>query len=158
MIDQLKPQYIGFAHPFTLPIAVGGYDVPTTPLWRRPDWFMVSQEKEEGRALFLQNEIFDAQQQVGASPVKLFDLARSLPRRIEAQYRRHWSFVPGLWNMYFREQVNLGVSLGATSKVSKGQAAEPVEQNAAWQQPNFTNWHRMVTTGTMANVVPSTEI
>ena len=54
-----------------------------------------------------------------------------MPRRIEAQYRRHWSYVPGLWNLYFREQVNLGASLRS---VSRGAAAEPqdqVEQDSA---------------------------
>ena len=46
-----------------------------------------------------------------ACKVKLFDLTRGLPQRIEGQYRRHWGFTPALWNLYFREQVNLGISL-----------------------------------------------
>ena len=28
LLDQFQPQYLGLAHPFTLPLAVGGYDVP----------------------------------------------------------------------------------------------------------------------------------
>ena len=37
LLDQFQPQYLGLAHPFTLPLAVGGYDVPGKPRWRRPD-------------------------------------------------------------------------------------------------------------------------
>ena len=34
---QFHPWYLGMAYPFTLPVAVGGYDVPNTPRWRRPE-------------------------------------------------------------------------------------------------------------------------
>ena len=27
-VDQFKPWYLGMAHPYTIPVAVGGYDVP----------------------------------------------------------------------------------------------------------------------------------
>ena len=37
LLDQFQPQYLGLAHPFTLPLAVGGYDVPGKQRWRRPD-------------------------------------------------------------------------------------------------------------------------
>ena len=43
--------------------------------------------------------------------VKLFDLTRGLPQRIEGQFRRARGFVPALWNLYFRERVNLGANL-----------------------------------------------
>ena len=36
-VDQHLPWYIGMAYPFTLPSAVGGYDVPQTPRWRWPE-------------------------------------------------------------------------------------------------------------------------
>ena len=49
---------------------------------------------------------------VGSSPiVRLLDLTRGLLQRIEGQFRRTWGFVPALWNLYFRERVNLGASL-----------------------------------------------
>ena len=70
--------------------------------------------------------------------MKLFDLARGMPRRIEAQYRRHWSFVPGLFNLYFREQVNLGGSLGAVSRGSKSAPQEAVEQDTAMAAADLT--------------------
>ena len=63
--------------------------------------------------------------------MKLFDITRGLPRRVEAQFRRHWSFVPGLWNLYFREQVNLGSSLRAVSRGAASVPQEQVEQDAA---------------------------
>eukprot|EP00959_Pyramimonas_sp_CCMP1952_P420688 8812130-Pyramimonas_sp.AAC.1 len=46
-----------------------------------------------------------------ACVVKLGDLVRGLPRRIEGQFRRHWGFAPALWNLFFKERVNLGASL-----------------------------------------------
>ena len=36
MTNQFVPWYLGMAFPFTLPCAVGGYDVPHQPRWRRP--------------------------------------------------------------------------------------------------------------------------
>ena len=36
-LPQFHPQYIGMVHPYTLPIAVGGYDVPGEKRWRRPE-------------------------------------------------------------------------------------------------------------------------
>ena len=74
---------------------------------------------------------FSQQPQVAAAKVKLFDIARSLPRRVEAQFRRHWHFVPGLWNLYFRDQINQGASLGAGARTCPKQPQEQVEQDAA---------------------------
>ena len=68
------------------------------------------------RGLNLREPFFALQQQVEPAMVKLFDLVRGLPQRVEAQFRRHWSFTPGLYNLYFREQVNLGISLSAVSR------------------------------------------
>ena len=34
MLNQFRPQYIGMAHPFTLPFAVGGCDIPGQERWR----------------------------------------------------------------------------------------------------------------------------
>ena len=79
MLDQWKPQYLCATSPFTLALPVGGYDVWGCARWRRP--------AETAR-------------------VALADLVRGLPRRIEGQIKRHWTFVPLLWNLYFRERVN----------------------------------------------------
>ena len=64
--------------------------------------------------------------------VKLMDITRGLPQRIEGQFRRSWSFAPALWNLYFRERVNLGASLS----IKRGQqhqekSAEILETDAA---------------------------
>ena len=117
MMRQFKPQYLGLAHPWTLPIAVGGYDIPgDKERWRRPSWNDLQPDEDEHEAEHdriapLDDPYLRTLNQVGAARVKLFDVTRSLPRRIEAQYRRHWHFVPGLWNLYFREQVNLHTGL-----------------------------------------------
>ena len=37
MTKQHVPWYLGMAFPFTLPCAVGGYDVPQHSRWRRPE-------------------------------------------------------------------------------------------------------------------------
>ena len=36
MLNQFLPQYLGTAYPFTMPVAVGGYDVLGKDSWRRP--------------------------------------------------------------------------------------------------------------------------
>ena len=52
----------------------------------------------------------------GEAEVTLLGLVRGLPRRVEAQFRRHWQFVPGLWNLYFRECVNFSKHLSTRQK------------------------------------------
>ena len=37
MVNQHNPWYLGMAFPFTIPCAVGGYDVPSQNRWRRPE-------------------------------------------------------------------------------------------------------------------------
>ena len=37
LVPQFLPWYLGMAHPFTIPCAVGGYDVPFQSRWRRPE-------------------------------------------------------------------------------------------------------------------------
>ena len=74
LIDQWKSEYLCVAMPFTLALPVGGHDARSDEQrWRRPD---------------------------DAARVMLLDLVRGLPRRCEAQFRRHWPFVPGLWNLH----------------------------------------------------------
>ena len=54
----------------------------------------------------------------------LFDLTRGLAQRVEGQLCRHWAFVPALFNLYFREQINTGISL---KSVVKADASQPVD-------------------------------
>ena len=42
MTQQFVPWYLGMAFPFTMPCAVGGYDVPHHPRWRRPEDYDLS--------------------------------------------------------------------------------------------------------------------
>ena len=127
MMDQFEPQYLGLANPFTMPVAVGGYDVPGKPRWRRPVTKSDDLQGEAASRMPLENPFFREQVQCVPPTVKLYDLARGMPRRIEAQYRRHWNFVPSLWNLYFREQLNLGMSLSATSRGKRDELLDDVE-------------------------------
>ena len=97
LIDQWKTEYLCTAMPFTLALPVGGHDVRGRARWRRPK---------------------------DAAEVELLDLVRGLPRRVEAQFRRHWAFVPALWNLYFRERINFGKQL-STRQRPKGKGSEP---------------------------------
>ena len=105
MTDQHNAWFLGMAFPFTIPSAVGSHDVPHKPRWRRPvdkdisypreclpTWMTKTTRPAQG---YLPIE----HSAVGlACRVKLFDIARGLPQRIEGQYRRHWSFTLALWN------------------------------------------------------------
>ena len=87
-LPQFTPKYRGMTHPYTLPFAVGGYDVSGEPRWRRPEIDEHIFQNFTG-ATFEEGE---------ACLAKLFDVARGLPQRIEGQYRRIWSFAPACWN------------------------------------------------------------
>ena len=63
--------------------------------------------------------------------VRLFDVARGLPQRIEGQYRRNWSFAPALWNLYFRERINLGASLVVKDTVQVGHVTKVQDTDMA---------------------------
>ena len=65
-----------------------------------------------------------------ACKVSLFDLTRGLPQRIESQYRRHWGFTLALWNLYFRERLNLGASLSVKT-CSKSKTVDSVRDEDA---------------------------
>ena len=56
-----------------------------------------------------------------ACTVELFDLVKGLSQRIEGQFRRDWSFVPALWNMYFKECLLSGhsISVGTLADASQ---------------------------------------
>ena len=118
-------------NPFTMPLAVGGYNVPGKPRWRRPVTENDDLQGEAASPVPLEDPFFRKQVQCVPPAVKLYDLARGMPRRIEAQYRRHWSCVPSLWNLYFREQLNLGMSLSATSRGKRAELLDDVEQDVA---------------------------
>ena len=66
-----------------------------------------------------------------AAEVRIFDFAQSLAQRVEGQFRRHWAFVPALFNLYFREQVNTGASLRVSGQHASNCPAPHVEGDAA---------------------------
>ena len=113
MVNQFVPWYIGMAFPFTLPSAVGGYDVDRNKRWRRPDHDDIPEPRmscdawepfaDGATTLSTEHQLMGP-----ACEVKLSDLVKGLSQRIEGQFRRHWGFIPALWNLYFRERINLG--------------------------------------------------
>ena len=78
--------------------------------------------------------------------MRISDLTRGLSQRIEGQYRRHWGFIPGLWNLYFRQEINLGVSLKTTTRGPDGAPGDPTEQDAAMAAANL---YEKLETGTV---------
>ena len=64
MQPQFEPHYLGLAFPFTLPCAVGGYDVPGRDIrWRRPELRQI-ETNEKGsrlRGIPLRNAYFAKQ-------------------------------------------------------------------------------------------------
>ena len=127
MVPQFHPWYLGMSHPFTLPVAVGGYDVPFHARWRRPE----NDDIAYPRAIFPRWLNGEHSEISTACEVKLFDITRGLPQRIEGQFRRHWGFAPALWNLYFRECVNLGASLKINRNIKASTPHDAVEQDAA---------------------------
>eukprot|EP00959_Pyramimonas_sp_CCMP1952_P348683 7304611-Pyramimonas_sp.AAC.1 len=93
MTDQFNARYLGMAFHYTLPCAVGGYDVPRRPRRRRPEDKDLPQHEErqvlkemwsplESRSS--RNKLPYECSTVGpACVVKLGDLVRGLPQRIE---------------------------------------------------------------------------
>ena len=137
MIDQHLPWYLGTAFPFTMPSAVGSYDVPHKSRWRRPEDDDVPTPRVSLPS-WMQRIAAHAQintvahSHVGpACKVQLFDITRGLPQRIEGQYRRHWGFAPALWNLYFRERINLGVGLSVKRVCEVSSPSSSIDTDAA---------------------------
>ena len=63
--------------------------------------------------------------------MRLSDITRSLPQRIEGQFRRHWGFALGLWNLHFRNEINLGISLSVQKNVPSVGPSESCVEDAA---------------------------
>ena len=127
LVKQFKPHCLVLAHSFTLPAAVGGYDVSGEPRWRRPD----KDTLRRVGGVTLTEEVFKGQPQRPSANVGIADLVSGLPRRIEAQFRRHWHFVPGLFNLFFRHLVYRSPSSQVSVCISPGEPQEAVEQHAA---------------------------
>ena len=53
-----------------------------------------------------------------------------MSQHIVGQHRRHWGFIPGLWNLHFRNEINLGMSLSTATHASTEAPAAPEEQDA----------------------------
>jgi len=145
-VNQFVPWYLGMAFPMTLPAAVGGYDVHHEKRWRRPedrregghgliDWLRRNRHGVSG-AGSVDAQVEEHSRIGDACRVKLYDFVKGLSQRIEGQFRRDWSFVPGLWNMYFRECLLSGHSLSVGTKVEAASptASKPQEYAIALQE------------------------
>ena len=106
MTKQHVPWYLGMVFPFTLPCAVGGYDVPQCPRWRRPEDEDIPFPRSTLPAWSSQSlPSWSDHSVVGpACKVWLFDLTRGLPQRIESQFRRHWVLRPLCGNCTFERE------------------------------------------------------
>ena len=95
MTNQHRPWYLGMAFLFTLPLAVGGYDLHGQPRWRRPETSeppILSTHLDtwlQRKAGLAHPKLPREHYAVGTAPkVRLFDLVRGLAQRIEGQFRR----------------------------------------------------------------------
>ena len=110
------------AHPYTLPVAVGGYDIKDEKRWRRPeqDPYAIANyaqaRREDGNDYLPETSLREG----GVGLVRLFDVARGMAQRVEGQYRRNWSYLPAVWNLHVRERVNLGASLKISETLKAG--------------------------------------
>ena len=146
MENQHEPWYLGMAFPFTLPSAVGGYDLTQAgeeKSWRRPpsdifEWpRTITLTWLRGCRNVRNKQLCEYQEIHPPCRVKLFDLARGLPQRIEGQYRRHWGFAPALFNLLFRANVNLGASLAVKRKMTEEPSKGDLETDAAMAAANL---------------------
>ena len=64
---------------------------------------------------------------VAAAEVEILDMARSMSQLIEGQYRRLFQ----VWNLRFRNEINLGMSLKTATHATTEAPAAPQEQDAA---------------------------
>ena len=145
MENQHEPWYLGMAFPYTIPSAVGGYDLTQAgeeKLWRRPSsdafpWpraqssFWLKNSKLPHDQLTPHRLVFPP------CKVQLFDITRGLPQRIEGQYRRHWGFAPAAWNLLFRSNVNQGASLSVKRKQLDDASNPHMETDAAMAAANL---------------------
>ena len=120
------------AFPFTIPSAVGNYDIKGQPRWRRPDV-----EHVDYRIALLEARTeelprwYPRQGQKAAAEVDIFDIVHGLSQRVEAQFQRDWSFLPSIWNVLFRTRVNTGQGLALRSRAGDDPPDCGREQDAA---------------------------
>ena len=109
---------------------VGSCDVPNQPQWRKPE-----DDDFPDPPAVLSDWLINrgkAHATIGpACTVRGFDITRRSLKRIEGQFQRHWGFVPALWNLCFREHVNLDISLSVKSQHLSLGTDEVKEQDAA---------------------------
>ncbi|CAE7035435.1 esrp2 [Symbiodinium sp. CCMP2592] len=122
LLDQFCAHYLPVAFPWTFRRPVGGFDVEGKPRWRRPG--------PAERVLFPE-ECAEADLERDPAPVSLWDLVRGLPRRSECQFRRHWNLIPGLFNLFFRHELNQGLSLSVYKPAARSIDGGQWEQSAA---------------------------
>ena len=124
MLDQFDAPYIGMANMYAMPVAVGGVDFPGKSSWRRPT-------DEEPTQMLLECKLALKRRQVPAARVDLFDFLHGTSRHILGQFRRNWSFIFGLFNLYFRNEINSGTSLRLSSPIAENKACDVAEEDVA---------------------------
>ena len=124
MIEQFDAPYIGMANMYAMPVAVGGVDFPGQVPWRRV-------ADDEPTQVPLEEPPAVKTQQEPAATVDLFAFLRGTARHILAQFRRNWSYIPGLFNLWFQSEINLGASLRVATKMQVDKGCDFVEEDAA---------------------------
>lgn len=121
MVNQISPQYIGVAHPFTMNVPCSGPDLQYRPTWRRwasdkhptlptvrvywPKLCLYPASAVEGMRnwpALKQLNISGKMQppQVAACRLCPAGFTSMVARRAEGQFRRHWNFMPTCWDLY----------------------------------------------------------
>ena len=161
MVHQFTPTYIGMANPFTIPFAVGCFDMDKQEVWRRWTsdrfkekgqcrvrmWPAIQDYPPEGQAFAEKMEsrlgkllgkeadrgklLKRKPRQVPASMLRLQAFTRSTARRAEGQFRRHWTYIPFVWNLYFRMQLYFGASLSWSPKMVGSEDPEVISDAAS---------------------------
>ena len=127
-------QYIGIVNCFTIPLPCGLFDMPAQEVWRRwcrrkfpqtpqvrlPNWPKLEKYPDDVRRDMQHWPIYKhgglrimskKTDQVASSELDQASFTVMAAGRAEGQVKRHWTWMPSVWNMYFRTQVNLGPGL-----------------------------------------------
>ena len=130
MLEQFDAPYIGMANMYAMPVAVGGVGFPGKSPWRRFTQDDLIQVRLE------QNPVVKTPQ-VSSALVDLFAFLKGTSRHILGQFRRNWSYSPGVFNLWFRSEVNLGTSLRVSTIMQADRGCDFAEEDAAVAASNL---------------------
>ena len=86
---------------YALPVAISGVDFPGQRPWRRFT-------EDDPRRVFLEEPSLNDKDQLPAATVDLLDFLKGTSRHILGQFRRNWSYLPGVFNLWFRSEIKFG--------------------------------------------------